>query len=59
MKLLLFFLLGLLSQAFLIPVPTDQERCMIVYSLDHEDTIKITVKTPTDPTINDFYDYIA
>ena len=59
MKLFLFFLLVLLAQSFLIPVPTDQERCMIVYSLDHEDTIKITIKTPSDPSINDFYDYIT
>lgn len=59
MVLFPFFLLATLSSSFIIPVPTNSERCMIIYSMNHEDTIKVTIKFPQDRQISEFYDYLT
>jgi hypothetical protein len=59
MQIFLFSCLVLLSSPFIIPVPTGSERCMVIYSVNQEDTIKLTVKFPKDHSIEQFYDFIA
>lgn len=57
MKALLLFTLMLSAWAILVPVPTGSERCMVIYSMSHEDTIKIALKFPSDARVEQFYDY--
>jgi hypothetical protein len=59
MRIFPFLALPLLAYAILIPITTGTQRCMVIYSVNQEDTIKITIKTPQDPIIATFYDYIA
>jgi hypothetical protein len=59
MKILLFLCLASLCSSILVPVTTGQERCMIIYSVNQEDTIKIGMKFPEDASITNHYDYIA
>jgi len=59
MKSFLFILHISIALSFVIPIPTNSERCMIIYSINHEDTVKITIKFPQDKNVVDFYDYLA
>ena len=54
---ILLFVLPLLTTSFLIPIPTNMERCMVVYSTKTDDTIKISVKFPQDSSIENHYNY--
>lgn len=57
MKVLLFLNLLLAAWAILVPVDTGSSRCMVIYSVSHEDTIKIGLKFPADSRVEQFYDY--
>ena len=59
MTLFLLLLQVVVSMSFIIPVPTNSHRCMIIYSMNPEDTIKVTIKFPKDPKISEFYDYLV
>ena len=59
MRVFLFFALSFLAYSFIIPIPTGSERCMVIYSMDQEDSIKISVKFPEDNTVEKYYDYIT
>lgn len=32
---------------------------MVIYSINEEDTIKISIKFPKDPQVEQFYDYFS
>jgi hypothetical protein len=57
MKILLFLILAAVARAILVPIETGTERCMIIYSMSQEDTIKIGLKFPSDHRVDQLYDY--
>jgi len=59
MNILLLTLLAITCTSIILPIHTDSQRCMVIYSDNQDDTIKINIKFPADPTIEQHYHYIA
>lgn len=59
MSIFPFLLLVCLGYAIIIPIQTGEERCMALYSLSEEDSLKVSVKFPADSSIENFYDYVT
>lgn len=57
MQVFLWLCLAATTSAIMVPVETGTERCMVIYSMSEEDTIKIGLKFPSDPRVEQFYDY--
>jgi hypothetical protein len=57
MKLFLCFWLVVAAVGIMVPVETGSERCLVIYSMSEEDTIKIGLKLPNDSRVQQFYDY--
>jgi hypothetical protein len=57
MRVWLWLCLAAAVAAVMVPVETGSERCLVIYSINQEDTIKIGLKFPDDARIQQFYDY--
>lgn len=59
MQLFLLFCLSTLAASFILPLTPGTPRCMVVYSLSQEDTIKITIAVPQDQLISQSYTFVS